>query len=120
MARIDGNCFSAFTKGLRRPFDERFVDLMVETTKFLVDKSEAQLAYCQSDEITLFWFLNKENFSNREFWFGASFKNSLRSWQDLRHHTLVQMFPNFCMKSKGAIRRLMLECGMFPTWNMPI
>jgi tRNA(His) 5'-end guanylyltransferase len=74
VARIDGSCFSAFTRGLERPFDERFVQLMIETTKFLVDKSEAQLGYCQSDEITLYWYLDKESFSNREFWFGGKFQ----------------------------------------------
>lgn len=74
MARIDGNCFSKFTKDLNRPFDERFVNLMIETTKYLVDKSEAQLGYCQSDEITLYWYLDKEIFSNREFWFGGKFQ----------------------------------------------
>jgi len=74
MARIDGSCFSAFTRGLERPFDERFVQLMIETTKFLVDKSEAQLGFCQSDEITLFGYLDKENYSNRELWFGGKFQ----------------------------------------------
>jgi tRNA(His) 5'-end guanylyltransferase len=74
MARIDGKCFSKFTMGLNRPFDERFVNLMIETTKHLVEESEAQLGYCQSDEITLYWYLDKQNFSNREFWFSGKFQ----------------------------------------------
>jgi tRNA(His) guanylyltransferase len=74
MARIDGKCFSKFTTGLPRPFDKRFVDLMIETTKYLVEESEAQLGYCQSDEISLYWYLDKENFSNREFWFSGKFQ----------------------------------------------
>lgn len=74
VARIDGKCFSAFTRGLQRPFDERFVRLMVDTTKFLVEESEALLGYCQSDEITLYWFNNKEEHSNREYWFGGKFQ----------------------------------------------
>lgn len=74
MARIDGKCFSKFTKGLARPYDERFIRLMVETTKHLVEESEALLGYCQSDEITLYWFLDKENFSNREHWFGGKYQ----------------------------------------------
>lgn len=39
VARIDGKCFSSFTRGLERPFDSRFVQLMVETTKHLVSES---------------------------------------------------------------------------------
>lgn len=74
MARIDGKCFSKFTKGLERPFDPRFVKLMVETTKHLVEESEALLGYCQSDEVTLYWCLNKEEYSNREYWFGGKFQ----------------------------------------------
>lgn len=74
VARIDGKCFSKFTKGLNRPFDERFVQLMIATTKHLVEQSEALLGYCQSDEITLYWYLDKENHSNREYWFGGKFQ----------------------------------------------
>lgn len=74
MARIDGKCFSKFTRGLERPFDPRFVKLMVETTKHLVEESEALLGYCQSDEITLFWNTEKEKYSNREYWFGGKFQ----------------------------------------------
>jgi tRNA(His) 5'-end guanylyltransferase len=74
MARIDGKCFSKFTKGLARPYDERFIRLMAETTKHLVEESGALLGYCQSDEITLYWFNDKENYSNREYWFGGKFQ----------------------------------------------
>lgn len=74
VARIDGKCFSKFTKGLQRPFDVRLTDLMKETTRFLMEESDSKLGYCQSDEITLYWFLDKENHSNREFWFGGKFQ----------------------------------------------
>jgi tRNA(His) 5'-end guanylyltransferase len=74
MCRIDGKSFSKFTKGLKRPFDERFVRLMVETTRHLVEETEANLGYCQSDEISLYWNLEKNEFSNREFWFGGKFQ----------------------------------------------
>lgn len=33
IARLDGKGFSKFTKGLKRPYDERLSNLMVETTK---------------------------------------------------------------------------------------
>jgi len=53
VARIDGKGFSRFTLGLSRPYDERLVRLMVETTKFLVEESNARIGYTQSDEISL-------------------------------------------------------------------
>lgn len=51
--RLDGNNFHNWTKGLQRPFDAQLVQLMVETTKFLVEETNAVVGYTQSDEITL-------------------------------------------------------------------
>ena len=51
--RIDGNNFHNWTKGLNRPFDESLTSLMVDTTKFLVQETNAVIGYTQSDEITL-------------------------------------------------------------------
>lgn len=51
--RLDGNNFHNWTKGLKRPFDERLNNLMLDTTKFLVEVTNAVVGYTQSDEITL-------------------------------------------------------------------
>ena len=51
--RLDGVGFSKWTKGLNRPFDEKLTQLMIETTKFLVEETNAVVGYTQSDEITL-------------------------------------------------------------------
>lgn len=51
--RLDGNNFHSYVKGLEKPFDERLTQLMVETTKFLVQETNAVVGYTQSDEITL-------------------------------------------------------------------
>lgn len=55
IARLDGRAFHSFTKGLKRPYDERLTNLMVDTTKFLVQETNARCGYTQSDEITLVW-----------------------------------------------------------------
>lgn len=60
MCRLDGRSFHTFTKGLERPYDKRLSDLMVDTTKFLVEHTCAKLGYCQSDEISLYWDLDSE------------------------------------------------------------
>jgi tRNA(His) guanylyltransferase len=55
MARLDGRAFHTFTHGLSRPYSPEFTRCMVETAAVLVDEFGADLAYTQSDEISLFW-----------------------------------------------------------------
>lgn len=55
LARLDGRSFSVFTRGLERPYDARFAHCMQETAAFLVEMTQATVAYRQSDEITLVW-----------------------------------------------------------------
>jgi tRNA(His) guanylyltransferase len=54
--RIDGKAFHTYTKGLERPYDERLSKIMIETTNYLVEKTDARLGYTQSDEISLVYF----------------------------------------------------------------
>lgn len=54
-ARIDGRAFSKFTKGMARPYDAAMTTAMIETTKYLVEETNAKLGYTQSDEISLVW-----------------------------------------------------------------
>lgn len=56
IARIDGRSFHSFTASMARPFDQRMVDAMTETTRFLVEETNARLGYTQSDEITLVFY----------------------------------------------------------------
>src|SRR5882724_11837348 len=51
--RLNGKGFHSWTHGLRRPYDDRLHTLFDETTKFLVEASDAVIGYTQSDEITL-------------------------------------------------------------------
>lgn len=60
-ARIDGRCFSSFTHGMRRPFDQAFSRAMVETTKALVYATHARIGYTQSDEISLVWMQERSD-----------------------------------------------------------
>ena len=56
VVRLDGKSFSSFTRGLKRPYDERLSNLMVETTKYLVKENNFNCGYTQSDEISLVWY----------------------------------------------------------------
>ena len=52
--RLDGKAFHTFTAGMKRPYDEDFMRIMDETTKFLCKNIQgAKLAYTQSDEISI-------------------------------------------------------------------
>jgi tRNA(His) 5'-end guanylyltransferase len=66
IARLDGKGFSKWTADLKRPFDETFHNVMVETAKFLAEKTHAKAAYTQSDEITLGWINETED---SQVWF---------------------------------------------------
>ena len=73
--RLDGNNFSKFTKGLKKPFDINFVKSMVLTMNDLMIKFNATTGYTHSDEITLIFnrvctkqeYINKENKSNYSY-----------------------------------------------------
>lgn len=52
--RIDGKAFHTFTRGFKRPFDDVLIKTMQETAKYLCENIQGcQLAYTQSDEISL-------------------------------------------------------------------
>ena len=60
-ARIDGRGFSKFTAGMDRPFDPIMSMAMMEVTRYLVDKTKADIGYTQSDEISLVWAPGSES-----------------------------------------------------------
>lgn len=60
--RLDGKCFSKFTKGLEKPYDRRLTEMMIEVTKYLVNELNAVIGYTQSDEISLILY-NADPFS---------------------------------------------------------
>ena len=54
LIRLDGKSFHTYTKGLKRPFDEDFINDMDETAAYLCKNiMGAKLAFVQSDEISV-------------------------------------------------------------------
>lgn len=52
--RLDGKAFHTFTRGLEKPFDLKFIRSMSDLALYLCDNIQtAQLAYVQSDEISI-------------------------------------------------------------------
>lgn len=70
--RIDGKAFHTWTRGLDRPFDQKFYAAMAQTASNLVDSIQgAVLGYGQSDEISILLVDASEN-NDREAWFKGS------------------------------------------------
>lgn len=72
IVRLDGKAFHTFTKTLAKPFDQRLVELMKATTRYLVEQERPQLAYTQSDEITLVWYICEDSAS--EYPYGGRYQ----------------------------------------------
>lgn len=69
VARIDGRSFTRLTKDVHEfnaPFDERFRDMMIETTKHLMDCGFRVIyGYTQSDEISLLMHPDANEFNRK-------------------------------------------------------
>lgn len=114
MARLDGRAFHTFTKGLPRPYSPEFTRCMVETAAVLVDEFKADLAYTQSDEISLFW-KNDDPFASMQFdgryqkWISLiAAEASVAFYQSLAYH-----LPE---KVKIRRKRAKLDCRV---WQLP-
>ena len=66
--RIDGKGFSKFTKGFKKPFDDRLSNAMIQTTKKLCAETHASFSFTQSDEITLIYTPGEKS---SEYMFGG-------------------------------------------------
>lgn len=105
-ARIDGRGFSKLTRDMERPYDERMSNAMIETTRYLVEKTHALIGYTQSDEISLVFEAGPNEGSDILFsgkiqkmtsvlaaQATAAFINALLETEDFRHY--VERFPHF-------------------------
>jgi tRNA(His) guanylyltransferase len=69
VARLDGRSFTRLTKDIHKfdaPYDERFRDYMLETTRHLMDCGFKMIyGYTQSDEISLLFSLDETSFGRK-------------------------------------------------------
>ena len=69
IARLDGRAFHSWTKGCKRPFDEDVTQVMTLTSEKLLKEFGANIAYTQSDEISLLFYIPEG--STSEYVFGG-------------------------------------------------
>lgn len=55
IARLDGRAFHTLTRNAEKPFDNKIITAMQMTAIALLEEFHAEIAYVQSDEITLVW-----------------------------------------------------------------
>lgn len=53
--RIDMRAGHSFCRGLNRPFDDDYSNAMKAATSYVVEKTNAMIGYCQSDEASFIW-----------------------------------------------------------------
>tara|TARA_B100000700_G_scaffold178953_1_gene197624 strand:- start:17588 stop:18433 length:846 start_codon:yes stop_codon:yes gene_type:complete len=115
--RIDGRAFSKFTKPFKRPYDKDLTDVMIETTKSLVDQSNAVIGYTQSDEISLILF--SEDIKSQVFFNGRKDKllsvlSGIATSTFMFH--AMQKWPEYIQKLATANRLPSFDCRAF---NVP-
>jgi tRNA(His) guanylyltransferase len=114
LCRLDGINFSGFTHSLKsksKPYDERLSNLMIETTKYLVDLTGARCGYTQSDEITLLLYsddIDSETYLNRK-----CYKLNSRLAADCSVY-FNEKLEGFLPEKKGD--RPSFDCRV---WNVP-
>ena len=85
VVRIDGKAFHSWTKKSKcvKPFDDRLVNLMANTTKYLCENiSGCVCGYCQSDEISLLLINSQTN--QTQPWFDNSDISNIPAFFDSR------------------------------------
>lgn len=112
-ARIDGRTFSNFTKGLDRPYDQRLSNMMIETTKWLVQETNAVVGYTQSDEISLAWL--QRSYQEEIFFAGKIQKmvSQLASLATVRFGSLLPWLPELYWKKMPTF-----DCRAFQLPNL--
>lgn len=94
--RVDGRAFHSWTRGLQKPYDGLFMDLMDDAAKALCEQIPgAQFAFVQSDEISVLAvdFLN----INTEPWF----EGNIQKWASVGASIATMRFNLSLMEIKN-------------------
>lgn len=113
LARLDGRSFHSFTKGLSRPFSEKLISSIQETTKVLVEEFKPTVAYTQSDEITLCW-LNEET-QETKLMFGGKIQK-LTSVMAATASVHFNYFVHTLIGPEYSVKRPTFDCRV---WQVP-
>ena len=109
--RLDGKAFHTFCRGMKKPFDENFHELMAVTMVECLRECGASVGYTQSDEITL--MIYTEDFRSERYFGGRIQK--LCSVMAARASIDFTVLANFDKKAT-EIRPALFDCR---AWAVP-
>jgi len=109
--RLDGKGFSKFTKGLKRPYDDRMSRLMIDTTKALVQEANALVGYTQSDEISLIVYSPTRK---SQVYFGGRIQKIVGDLAAFASLYFNRELPYYLPEKKGKMPRFYCR-----VWNVP-
>lgn len=94
--RLDGKAFHTYTRSFNKPFDPRIEKAFQETTKYLCEQIQSvQIAYSQSDEITLICGVKESG----EHWFNGKVQKITSTSASLAtakfNQVMAQLRPDF-------------------------
>lgn len=113
MSRLDGKSFHTFTKGLERPYDKNLSELMVATTKYLVEETNAKMGYTQSDEISLVFYSND---MKSEIFMGGRSSKMISILSAMATAFFNNNLINFLPNKVGVGSMPLFDCRV---WNVP-
>ena len=105
--RLDGKSFHTFTKNMAKPYDMQISNSMMNTMKYLVDKTNATIGYTQSDEITLIYIPDE----NKQINF---FDGKLLKLTSILSAMCTAKFNNLCRTTNDDLA--FFDCRV---WNVP-
>lgn len=106
--RIDGKAFHSYTRSCKKPVDENLVSCMDETAKYLCKNIQGtQLAYVQSDEISLL-LVNYKNLDSSSW-----FENNLQKMVSVSASMAASKFTSISHTIFGETKLASFDCRAF-------
>lgn len=111
--RVDGRCFSSFTRCCQRPFDQEIINAMTMAALSLFEDIQGtKLAYAQSDEVS--FLLVDYDRHESESWFD----NELTKIVSISaSHMAVQVMKYFVTYETGSVHNPVIAAKMVPQFD---
>ena len=106
-ARIDMRAGHSFCKNLDKPFDKAYTDAMKAATAYIVEKANAVLGYCQSDEASFVWLDSTK----------MPFETRLFKLQSVLASMFTSAFFNACLGTKIESKARCITSTSFPSFD---
>jgi tRNA(His) 5'-end guanylyltransferase len=112
--RFDGNAFHTFTKHMQKPYDKDLAQTFQCTVDDLIRELNPDLAYHQSDEISLFWF-------NHDTTKQLAFDGKVQKWLSVYAAKCTAIFNSFLQgfMPESYLMRPVFDARVFqfPRWD---